>query len=150
MRELTLAFLGSFCTGLLFNVRGYKLFYTGLSGAAGWIVHIWLLHFTGNSIMSIFAGAIAVGIYSESAARLLKAPSTIFSIPGIFPIVPGIAAYETIQLITADNLYEAGGKLVETLAGSGAIAFGILLVTAIFKFASKQRAVLMVKEPYHK
>lgn len=140
MQAFILAFLGSFCAGLIFNVRGYKLFYTGLSGVVGWMIYIWLLNFTGQTIMSIFAGAIAVGIYSESAARFLKAPSTIFSIPGIFPIVPGIAAYETIQLITYNELYKAGGKLIETFAGAGAIAFGILLVTAMFRFVSKPKA----------
>lgn len=150
MQAFILAFIGSFCAGLVFNVRGYKLFYTGLSGVAGWMVYIWLMFFTGHSIMSIFAGAIAVGIYSESAARLLKTPSTIFSIPGIFPIVPGIAAYETIQLMTANDLYKAGAKLVETLAGAGAIAFGILLVTALFRFVTKSKTSIRVKEPYHK
>lgn len=150
MQTAIFAFLGSFCAGLLFNVRGYKLFYTGLSGLAGWIAYILLLSFTGHSIMSIFAGAIAVGIYSESAARLLKSPSTIFSIPGIFPIVPGIAAYEAIQLMTANDLYKAVGKLVETVGGAGAIAFGILLVTAVFRFASISKTNLVVKEPYRR
>lgn len=150
MQAFILAFMGSTCAGLVFNVRGYKLFYAGLSGVAGWMVYIWLLNLSSHSIMSIFAGAIAVGVYSESAARFLKTPSTIFSIPGIFPIVPGIAAYETIQLMTANDLYKAGAKLVETLEGAGAIAFGILLVTAIFRFASKPKESLMGKEPYHK
>jgi uncharacterized membrane protein YjjB (DUF3815 family) len=139
MQEFALAFLGSFCAGLVFNVRGYKLIYTGFSGVVGWMVYIGLLNLTGHSIMSIFAGSIAVGIYSESAARLLKSPSTIFSIPGIFPIVPGIAAYETIQFMAANDMLNAGGKLVETLAGAGSIAFGILLVTAAFKFFSKPK-----------
>lgn len=139
MKEFALAFLGSFCAGLVFNVRGYKLIFTGLSGVAGWMVYIGLLGLSAHSIMPIFAGAIAVGIYSESAARLLKSPSTIFSIPGIFPIVPGIAAYETIRFMAANDMFNAGGKLVETLAGAGSIAFGILLVTAVFRFFSKPK-----------
>lgn len=150
MQAFILAFLGSVSAGLIFNVKGFKLFFTGLSGVAGWMVYTSLLYFSGHSIMSIFAGAIAVGIYSESAARFLKTPSTVFSIPGIFPIVPGIAAYETIQLISANDLFNAGGKMVETMAGAGAIAFGILLVTAAFRFVSKPKAGLMIKEPYHK
>jgi len=139
MQNLLLAFLGSFCGGIIFNVRGYKLFYTGLSGVSGWMIYTWLLDFTGHQVISIFAGAIAVGIYSESAARLLKSPSTIFSIPGIFPIVPGIAAYEMIQSLAKDELYTAAVKLVGTLAGAGSIAFGILLVTAFFRIVSKPK-----------
>jgi len=140
MQEFILAFIGSVCAGFIFNVRGYKLIFTGLSGVAGWMVYTWLLLITDHSIISIFAGAIAVGIYSESAARILKTPSTVFSIPGIFPIVPGIAAYEAIQYMTANDFYTAGGKLVETMTGACAIAFGILLVTAMYRIVSKPKA----------
>ncbi|NJD03305.1 MAG: threonine/serine exporter, partial [Ruminiclostridium sp.] len=75
----------------------------------------------------------AVGVFSEIMARILKLPSTVFSIPGIFPLVPGIAAYETIQFLLSDMPREAGGKMVETLTAAGAIAFGIFLVTAFFR-----------------
>lgn len=145
MQEFILAFFGSVCAGSIFNVRGYKLVFTGLSGVAGWMVYIWLMTISDHSVISIFAGAIAVGIYSESAARILKTPSTVFSIPGIFPIVPGIAAYEAIQYMTLNDLNSAGGKLVETLTGACAIAFGILLVTALFRIASGQKN----KQNYH-
>jgi uncharacterized membrane protein YjjB (DUF3815 family) len=124
---------------MIFNIRGYKLIYSGFSGVVGWMVYIWLFHYTGHSILAIFSGAIAVGLYSESAARFLKTPSTVFSIPGIFPIVPGIAAYEAMQNMTSNDLYQAGAKFVETMAGAGAIAFGILLVTAIFRLISGSR-----------
>jgi uncharacterized membrane protein YjjB (DUF3815 family) len=139
MKELLLAFAGSFCAGLLFNVRGKRLVWTGLSGTSGWMVYILVLSMNGRVILSIFAGAVAVGIFSETAARVVKAPSTIFSIPGIFPIVPGIAAYESIQFLVENKLPEAGGKIVETLSGAGAIAFGILMVTALFRLLSKKR-----------
>lgn len=139
MQEFVLAFAGSFCAGLLFNVRGRRLLLSGLSGVLGWMVYIWVSGMTGSSTISIFAGAVAVGIFSETAARLFKSPATIFSIPGIFPIVPGIAAYETIQFLFSDKLLNAGEKIVETLSGAGAIAFGILLVTAGFRFFSRKR-----------
>jgi uncharacterized membrane protein YjjB (DUF3815 family) len=139
MKEFLLAFAGSFCAGLLFNVRGKRLVWTGLSGMAGWMVYIWVLSMNGHVILSIFAGAVAVGIFSETAARVVKAPSTIFSIPGIFPIVPGIAAYESMQFLVENKLPEAGGKIVETLSGAGAIAFGILMVTAMFRLLYKKR-----------
>ncbi len=138
MNEVMLAFAGSFCAGVLFNIKGMKMFWMGISGAAGWLVYIWCYNLTGQSVMSIFIGAVVVGIYSESAARLLKSPATIFSIPGIFPIVPGIAAYETIQFLVTGNLDAAGGKMLETLTGAGAIAFGIMLVTAMFRIIFKR------------
>lgn len=139
--EFLLAFVGSFCAGFLFNIKGSKLLWAGLSGMVGWIVYASVLTVTGQLFLSVFAGAVAVGVFSEIMARILKMPATVFSIPGIFPLVPGIAAYETIQFLLSDKMREAGGKMVETIAGAGAIAFGILLVTALFKLAfSKKQA----------
>lgn len=139
METLLLAFLGSLASGLTFNVRGYKLIFTGLSGLAGFLVYRLLFEYTTHPVAAIFIGAVAVGIYSESAARLLKAPSTVFSIPGILPLVPGIAAYETIQFLMDNDLNQAIGKIIDTAIGAGAIAFGILLITAIFRFTSKSK-----------
>lgn len=136
--EFLLAFAGSFCAGFLFNIKGRKLLWAGLSGMAGWIVYISVITLTSQLFFSVFAGAIAVGVFSEIMARILKVPATVFSIPGIFPLVPGIAAYETIQFLLSNKLQEAGGKMVETFSAAGAIAFGIFLATAFFRLTFKK------------
>jgi len=140
MHILLLALLGSITSGLIFNVRGYKIVFTGLSGVAGYLSYSLMLNWTGQSVLSIFIGAVAVGFYSEIAARLLRSPSTVFSIPGIFAIVPGITAYEAITLLTGNKVSEGLSKTIETVNGAGAIAFGILIVTAIFRVLSKNKA----------
>ncbi len=139
MHTVLMAFLGSMGSGLTFNVKGRKLIFTGLSGAAGWLVYLLIYSFSDSSIFSTFVGAVAVGFYSETAARLMKSPSTVFSIPGILPLVPGITAYEMIQAVTENDMADAMAKMVNTLGGAGAIAFGILLVTAVFRGISKRK-----------
>jgi uncharacterized membrane protein YjjB (DUF3815 family) len=134
---ILLSFIGSFTSGLNFNIKGRKLVFAGFSGMFGFIVFSLLFRLTGYSIFSIFIGAVAVGLYSETAARLLKSPSTVFSIPGILPLVPGITAYEMIQYLMSNQLIKAIGKMIEVSSGAGAISFGILLVTAVFRFISK-------------
>jgi len=137
IRTVLLAFIGSVTSGLLFNIKGRKLIFAGVSGLVGSAVYTLLNQFTEYSIFSIFIGAIAVGLYSETAARLLKSPSTVFSIPGILPLVPGITAYEMAQFIMNNEPDAATGKLIETVEGAGAIAFGIMIVTAVFRFISR-------------
>lgn len=137
MQIIFLALLGSLTSGLTFNVRGYKLVFSGLSGVAGYLSYFLLFGWTGHYVLSIFIGAVMVGFYSEMAARLLKTPSTVFSIPGLLPLVPGITAYEAIILLTDNKLNEGLGKIIETMNGAGAIAFGILIVTAIFRYLSR-------------
>jgi len=136
--DALLSFAGSMCAGVLFNTGKDKLAWTGVSGMIGWIVYAFFQETTGNIFVSTFMGAAAVGFFSELMARILKSPATVFSIPGIFPLVPGIAAYNTVQLIVENKLYDALGKAVETLGSAGAIAFGIMVVTALFRFAGKQ------------
>lgn len=134
--EFLLALTGSICAGVLFNIRSWKLLWAGIAGMAGWIVYITVYDAFGQLFFSVFTGAMAVGIFSEVMARILKKPATFFTIPGIFPLVPGIAAYETIQFLLNGKLQEAGGKMFETLAAAAAIAFGIFLATAFFRLSN--------------
>lgn len=140
MEFLLLGFLGSIASGLNFNVKGYKLIFTGLSGVTGLLAFTIAMRLTNHSIISTFIGALLVGFYSETAARLLRSPSTVFSIPGILPLVPGTTAYEAVRYLTNGDLNNASGKIVAVINGAGAIAFGILLVTAIFRFLSGPKA----------
>jgi uncharacterized membrane protein YjjB (DUF3815 family) len=91
--------------------------------------------------MGVWGGtcAVAVGVYSEAAAIILKSPATIFSIPGIFPLVPGIAAYTTVQYIAENKLASAANEAITTAASAGAIAFGIMVVYAVFRYSSRIR-----------
>lgn len=137
MSELVLAFVGSLCPGILLNGKRENLIWMGLSGALGWFVFSAVNNAKGNIILATFAGAAAVGFYSEMIARLRKSPSTVFSVPGIFPLVPGIMAYNTVQLFVENKLPEAQAKGIETIASAGAIAFGIMLMTALFRITTK-------------
>lgn len=137
MIDLILAFFGSMLPAVLYNVDKKSLFWVGLSGAAGWAAYMLVFGATGQVVFSTFAGAVMVGLYSESMARTIKQPATIFSAAGMFPLVPGIGAYNTVQRIVENNLAEAAGTGIETVASAGAIALGIMLVSVTFRMFPK-------------
>ncbi|HHV30546.1 MAG TPA: threonine/serine exporter [Clostridium sp.] len=137
MREILLAFIGSICPGVIYNVEKRNLIWVGFCGMLGWITYRTFNELAESVVLASFLGAVVVGIYSESVARLLKAPATVFSVPGIIPLVPGIGAYNTIQHIAENQLYEAASKGIETMSCAGAIAFGILLTSAVFRLPKK-------------
>lgn len=139
MGEIILAFIASICPGIMYNVTRRNLLWVGLSGMLGWITYAGMLDSTGNVIFSSFFGAIIVGLYSESVARLRKAPAMVFSIPGIFPLVPGIAIYNSTQYIAENNLLESANTGIQAIASAAAIACGILLTSAIFRIVKKWR-----------
>lgn len=137
MKEFILAFLGSFFPAILFNIERKNLGWAGISGLVGWTVYNILTNLTGMPVIATFFGAAAIGLYSEMMARRLKTPASVLSISGIYPLVPGITAYLVIENIVAGNLSTAMNKAIETLGYAGAIAFGIMLVTAFLQFSTK-------------
>lgn len=137
--QVILAFFGSVFPAILFNIDRRKIIWAGLSGALGWTVYLLIYHVTESPIVASFVGAFAIGLYSEALARKFKTPAFGFLIPGIFPLVPGVIAYNTLRAIVDNNFSEALSKGILTLAIGGGLAFGIMLSTAIFKFISKIR-----------
>lgn len=137
--QIVLAFGGSIFPAILFNIDRKKIGWAGLCGALGWVAYLIIYGESGSPIAASFVGALVVGVYSESMARKMKTPAFGFLIPGIFPLVPGFMAYTTLRFIVDNNLSLAFNKGVQTLAVGGAIGFGVMLSTAIFKFFTKLR-----------
>ncbi|HHY24801.1 MAG TPA: threonine/serine exporter [Clostridiaceae bacterium] len=143
MKQIILAFFGSLAPSIFFNTSRKNLVWAGLSGVTGWILYIFVLNTTGDAVLSVFAGSLAIGMYSEIMARILKTPATIYSLSGIFPIVPGVPAYNTIEYLVKNDLINAASTGIETIASAGAIAFGIMLMSAAFRFFIKIREELI-------
>ncbi|AWI05058.1 threonine/serine exporter family protein [Clostridium drakei] len=137
IKQILLAFLGSIFPVILFNIDRKKIIWTGFCGAIGWTAYLVVYKYTSSPVSASFVGAFFVGIYSELMARILKTPAVQFSIPGIFPLVPGITAYTTINSIVEQKYSLAYSKGMQTIAVGGAIAFGIMLSTTAFRFISK-------------
>ena len=135
--QIILAFFGSMAPAILFNIDRKKLIWAGLCGALGWSTYLLIYNTTQSSVMSVFSGTFVVGIYGEFMARKLKTPAIEFTIPGIFPLVPGITAYYTINYIVEQNYSAAMSKGLMTLAAGGAIGFGIMLSTSSYRFISR-------------
>ncbi|HOK42848.1 MAG TPA: threonine/serine exporter family protein [Thermoclostridium caenicola] len=140
LKLLVLGFLGSVAPAVAINIEKRLLLWAGLGGMLGiltaLLVNPYVVSF---SISQIFAGTIVIGLYSELMAKVLKAPATVFVIPGIFPLVPGITAYKTIQAFVNNEVTEAILLGIDTIAKAFTIAFGIMLVTALFRLVRRTR-----------
>ncbi|MDF2892346.1 MAG: threonine/serine exporter [Clostridia bacterium] len=134
MKEFVLAFLGSYCPAILFNIERKNLVWAGLCGAIGWAAYKSTQMLTQSEIFAVFIAAIVISMLSEIMAKVFKTPSTVFYIPSLFPIVPGISAYNTVLYIIDKKIAEAAYKGLETLGSAGAIAFGILVISTIFRY----------------
>ena len=84
-----------------------------------------------------FAFYLLIYLYSELCARILKAPSNVFLVPGIIPLLPGGALYYTMYGIVNSNskmLYRNG---IDTVIMTVGIATGIVVGTVTINYLIK-------------
>lgn len=137
--EVIAAFISSFAFGIVFNIKGKNLFFAALCGALGWFVYKFSLKLEMTDTTSLFLASLALSIYSEIFARILKTPVTTFVIAALIPLVPGGGMYYTmVEAITGDvmNSLEIG---IKTIASAGTLALGIILVSTITKTIIKNK-----------
>ncbi len=129
--NFTFAFLATVGFGVFFNAPKISLLPSGITGGIGWLFYIFLFRFSENEVFATFFAASFVALCGEILARKLKNPATVFIIPGILPLAPGLGIYNTM-LYMVQKEFELGlSKGVDTLSISAAIALGILVVTSI-------------------
>lgn len=132
-----LSFLGSVFPVILFNIDRKKIIWCGLAGGISWIGYSLTLSQTNNSIIASFMGAVVVNVYSEIMARVIRTPASMFYIPGIFPLVPGILAYSSITSFLEKDYSSALNNGILTMAIGVAISFGIMISSSIIKSLAK-------------
>ena len=95
--------IGTIAFALMFHVPKQYYLCGGVAGAAGWLVYR-ALELDVNSLMGpVFAGAFTVVFLSRIFAVRKKCPVTMFLIPGIFPLVPGMGIYQTAQALVGSD-----------------------------------------------
>ena len=128
--------IASLSFGVLFNIKGKKLIFAGIGGGIAWFVYELCILVGFSDITSLFIGSVALSIYGEFAARILKSPVTIFVICALIPLVPGKGMYNTLLASVQGDVYLSLEIGLHTILSAGAIAIGIMLVSTISKFLS--------------
>ena len=128
------AFIATMAFAVLFQSPKKILLTDGLIGAVGWVVFISLRDQMGySSFYANFFGTLALALLSELSARIFKQPATVFVIPGIIPLVPGLGIYKGMFAVI-NNDYNGGMSILLTaITDSCAIAVGVMLVSSLFR-----------------
>lgn len=89
-----------------------------------------------NALAAFFTAFLA-----EIFARVCKAPSTVFLLPGCIALVPGGTLYYTMSNFLSENYTEASQYLLVTVEVGVAIGGGIIVASimrlALFKFIER-------------
>ena len=93
------AFFATIFFSIIFNVQKKHLFACGIMGAVGWGIYILGVLLGYSGVLFTFLGAYFVAQGSYFLAKYKCAPVTVFLIPGIIPLVPGIGLYRTMYAL---------------------------------------------------
>lgn len=127
--ESLVSIIASFGFGIIFNIKGNKLFFASLGGGLSWFVYSTCLHFNFSTISSLFVSSICFSIYSETFARILKTPVTTLVICCLIPLVPGAGMYYTMYEAITGNINGSLELGLNTIASSGTLVLGIIFVS---------------------
>ena len=120
--QIVCASLGTLGFALLFHVRPCHLPAATLGGALAWICYLIAEGLGAGLFLASLLAALAVCLWSETLARVRKAPANVFLIPGIIPLLPGSKLYYTMSAIVSRD----SETLVLQGTGTALIAVGIV------------------------
>lgn len=135
--------MGFFAAGgfaILFNVPLEVLPFAGIVGslAVG-------MRFVGNTLgmpieVGPFLAGITIGVTAELLAYWRRTPTSLFSIPGYIPLVPGVFAFRSILHFVSDDYVDGLSDFVRAMLIIIAIAVGLGTVNALVRFRAQKRA----------
>ena len=132
--QVIMAGIGTPRLSIYLRVREKNVAASTAAGIIGWAIYLLIFHFTEQLFLSNFVAAFLVYLYAEIMARILKAPSNIFLIPGIIPLLPGGTLYYTMQAIVEGDRDTAVLQGTQTAIITVGIAAGIVVGTVLFYY----------------
>ena len=137
MREAVIQIL---CAGM--GTLGCALFFHGamrqlpgaaLGGVLSWACYLLVFAVCGDVFFSTLVAALAICLWSESMARIRKAPANVFLIPGIVPLLPGGALYYLMDSVVQGDMEGVLHRGSETIFVAVGIAGGILFASELVR-----------------
>ena len=134
LQAFVFAFLATVAFGVLFQGPKRILWRSGLIGGLGWVVFIGLKEsFSVHSFSANFLAPVTIALASEIFARIWREPTTVFEVPAIIPLVPGLGMYKGMNYILQDYAGYGSEVLLVAALDACAIALGIMMVSGVFR-----------------
>lgn len=139
------ALVATFGFALVYEIRKKNLIIASFCGAFSWTVYLVFGARTESLVFPYLMSGVAIALYSEIAARIFKAPATVYLTCGIIPLVPGLTIFRTMESCLLGDLTSFLDGLITTLKIGGAITLGLMVVSSFFKFFTSGLAAIKTK-----
>lgn len=140
--QLTLVWAGAFSFALLFRIERHKLLPASLGGLLAWGAYLLAGRVSAEEVTRYFLAAVALTIYGEVMARVMKCPATVFIVVAAIPLIPGRYLYNTMEYFLARDYAEAIHAGQFALLLSAALATGMLFPMSVFQLIRRTRALI--------
>ena len=145
--QLVTAFAGSLGFALLFHVRREKLFLASLGGLLAWGAYLLMGFVSDQDVVRYFFASVALTVYAEILARVVKCPATLFLVTASIPLIPGGSLYRTMEYFMQNDLQAFSAQALTTVLLAVSIAVGMLFPTAVFQLLRRIRLKRAPAEP---
>ncbi|MBQ4342476.1 MAG: threonine/serine exporter family protein [Erysipelotrichaceae bacterium] len=125
------AFFATLGFGVMFNIRGDKLYAAAFGGALGYFIYDIFIKAGLGEPLSLFIASAGFTAYAEALARKLKTPVTLFIVCALIILVPGGGMYRTMLAIIQGNLDSAVQIGLSSLASAGSLALGTIFTSTL-------------------
>lgn len=124
--QVIFSFLVSASVAILNSVQKKYIFLCGLSGVISSVVyHLSISH--ANAALSALVSCVILSVFSQIFSQITKVPSTIFTISGIMPIVPGSLLFKTFNSLAENDYSQAVNFGTQTILVGFSIAIGFFV-----------------------
>lgn len=147
--QVLMAGIGALGFSIYFRVNEKNVIASTIGGALGWAVYLMFFFISKSLFLGNFMAALFVCLYSELMSRRLKAPTNIYMVPGIIPLLPGGALYYTMYGIVSANESLFKRSCQNTFEITFGIAFGIVVGTVLMHYFNKLQQKQNEKEKDH-
>ena len=129
---------------IIFRLKPSHWVFAAVDGLVACVFYFAFTELIGGVFWPNALAALLTAFLAEIFARICKAPSTVFLLPGCIALVPGGTLYYTMSNFLSENYSEASEYLLVTVEVGVAIGGGIILASilrlAIFKFIERVKS----------
>ena len=129
--QFFISFCGTVAFGALFQVPLKQYLFCGITGAAGWVLYVWMMKIQTSPVLASLVAVLLLTALARLFSTRRKAPITVFLLCGIFPLVPGAGIYYTAYYFIMGETTQTAIKGAETIKIAGALALGMVLVLGL-------------------
>ncbi|NWJ47394.1 MAG: threonine/serine exporter family protein [Chloroflexi bacterium] len=129
--QVVAAFLASIFFGISIDLPHRNIALAGIAGALCWLTHLSLQKLGVTELISAFIAAALVGTLSWGFARGQHSPVTLYILPGVLPLLPGLTIFDGMSALTQNDTLQGLFLLFKAIFIGGAIGVGVALSNSI-------------------